>query len=465
MPHELLTIGIDLGTGGVRAVAATMQGDVLARAAAAFPRSTNVRHAGRHEQVPQDWWRAVCLVCNALTERLQASGALTSQMAGLAVDGTSGTIVAVDAAGQALRPALMYNDTRAAAEAQALRDLSRAAGCKPPSGLDASFGLAKIEWLRRHEPQVIEQTARFVHQADYIVGRLTGELGVTDDSNALKTGYDLVLERWPEWLTRLPGVADRLPRVVPPGTCIGSLSPAAAAETGLPVGLPVLAGATDGTAACMASGLRRAGDYNTTLGTTLVFKGMSRQPLEADDQPIYSHKLPGGWWLPGAASNTGCEWIGAWFGGRKLRQMDKAAGAILPGGYVCYPLVRRGERFPFACSEAEGFWLPARPEDPNQSYAACLVGTALVERLAYQILDRQSVARAARCIARAAAAAATYGCNAVPTRPAARCTGPRRRNRRLAARYWPRRAQCMAILTRPSKRWCISSGASIRERK
>jgi D-ribulokinase len=386
VPHETLIIGVDLGTSGVRALAAGATGHVLARAAMALPASAIVRDANRHEQSPRDWRQAVCQATHALMDQLAAAGASESRLAGLAVDGTSGTVVAVDSTGAALRPALMYNDPRAGAESRQLGELAADAGDRLPAGLDASFALPKIEWLRRHEPKTFGKTARFLHQADYITGLLTGDFGVTDYSNALKTGYDVFEQRWPLWLAQLPGLLERLPRVVPPATRVGCVCRDAAAQTGLPEGLPVLAGATDGTAACLASGLRRAGDYNTTLGTTLVFKGLSRRPVRDAAVGVYSHKLPGGWWLPGAASNTGGEWIGAWFADADPAQLDEAAGPLLPGGLVCYPLVRRGERFPFVRPQAEGFCLP-EPADMHQRYAAGLVGTALVERLAYQVLD------------------------------------------------------------------------------
>jgi len=386
MPHEKLTIGIDLGTSGVRVLAASATGQVFARVAIALPAPTIVRDADRHEQSPRDWWQAVCQATASLMEQLAAAGVHASRLAGLAVDGTSGTVVAADSTGEALRPALMYNDPRAASDVQRLRETAIAAGEEPPAGLDSSFALAKIEWLRRHEPRTFDATAKFLHQADFITARLTGDFAATDYSNALKTGYDLRGECWPEWLARLPGLLERLPSVVPPASAMGCVSPRAAAETGLPQGLPVLAGATDGTAACLASGLRRVGDYNTTLGTTLVFKGLSRQPVQNSDRPIYSHRLPGGWWLPGAASNVGGEWIGSWFADADLNAWDRAASPLLPGGSVCYPLVRRGERFPFVCADAEGFCIP-EPTDPHERYATGLVGTALVERLAYQVLD------------------------------------------------------------------------------
>ena len=219
-----------------------------------------------------------------------------------------------------------------------------------------------------------------------MVERLTGQPAISDYSNALKTGYDLIEERWPAWIDRHLGVVSRLPSVVAPGSPIGTVSSKAAAETGLPEGLRVVAGATDGTAAFLASGARRVGDYNTTLGTTLVFKGISSRICRHPQGVIYCHKLPGGWWLPGAASNVGTDWIGAMFPGADLPAMDSAAAERLPSQCVAYPLVLPGERFPFLAPEARGFFTPDLPGAADR-YAACLQGVALVERLGYQVLD------------------------------------------------------------------------------
>ena len=101
---------------------------------------------------------------------------------------------------------------------------------------------------------------------------------------------------------------------------------------------------------------------------------------------VYSHKLPGGYWLPGAASNTGGEWIGKLFPGEDLPSLDERSRALLPNPHIAYPLVRQGERFPFSAPEARGFCLP-EPQAPGVRYAAFLQGVALVERLGYQVLE------------------------------------------------------------------------------
>jgi len=381
-----LFLGIDVGTGGVRALAVSERGKVVAESAVEFDPDVLAAREGRHEQPPGAWWEAVCRACGMLRDGLEGAGIRLDRLTALSVDGTSGTLVPLDAAGRPLRPALMYNDPRATAEADQLNAACGDHCSKHGYQFASSFGLAKIAWLERHEPAVFHQTARFVHQADYLVGRLTGAADVSDYSNALKTGYDLVDECWPDWIDRRLGVAYRLPRVVAPGTQVGTVSAEGAAATGLPEGLAVVAGATDGTAACLASGVRRPGDYNTTLGTTLVFKGISRRICRHPEGLIYCHKLPGGLWLPGAASNTGGEWIAAMFPGEAVEALDAAASRKLPTRYVAYPLIRRGERFPFLCETAERFFVP-EPEEPLERYAACLEGVALVERFAYDVLD------------------------------------------------------------------------------
>jgi len=383
---KALFLGIDAGSQGVRLVAAAEDGTAVARAA--VPVTSLRTSPGTHEQDPAAWWPAVCRASRALLDDLRDKGYSPAALAAVAVDGTSGTLAALDTAGDAVRPALMYNDGRSGEQAAAINALPEAKALCAKLGYKfaSSFALAKIVWLLEREPANFEKTARLAHQADAITGRLTGDFGVTDYSNALKTGYDLVEERWPAWFARWPGVLERLPRVVPPGTIIGEVTREAAAETGLPAGLPVAAGASDGTAGFLASGAGRPGDYNTTLGTTLVFKGVSDRLCGHPDGLIYCHKLPGGLWLPGAASNTGGEWIARDFAGEDLAALDAASAGLLPSPVLAYPNLREGERFPFLSADARGFYLP-EPANRNERFAAGLQGTALVERLGYEVLD------------------------------------------------------------------------------
>ena len=380
MSHsEKAYLGIDIGTGGVRGLAVTVDGRVLAQADAAI--EAQPAQPDRHEQAPEAWWTAAVRVLRELGR--------TPGLAGIAVDGTSGTVLAIDADGTPLRLAMMYNDPRSVAEAEALNVAGAELCAKLGYRFAASYALAKIAWVRNNEPACFDRAARFIHQADYLAGKLTGDFTVTDYSNALKTGYDLVEECWPDFIGAHLGILDRLPRVVALGQPVGKVSREIAEMAGLPEELPVFAGASDGTAACIASGIRRPGDYNTTIGTTMVFKGISERLCQHPDGLVYCHKLPGGRWLPGAASNTGAEWTTQRFAGEDPSALSTASAAHLPTRHLAYPMMRKGERFPFLSASAEGFVTP-EPAGTVEDFAAHLQGTAFVERWAYEVLDEVS---------------------------------------------------------------------------
>ncbi len=305
----------------------------------------------------------------------------------MCVDGTSGTVVGIDRDGNSTTPALMYNDARAADEALELDAVALGSDQAAAPRISATFGIAKMLWLARNRPRELAATHVFAHQADFVVARLTGQVGTTDTSNALKSGFDLHTASWASWIDAYPELRGRLPRVVAPGTRLGRVSEAAAAALGLPTGVRVVAGVTDGTAAFLASGASRVGDSNTTLGTTLVFKRIADHHVADPEGLVYCHRLPGGVWLPGAASNVGGDWIRKDFADADLGQLDDAAVAWLPSEQLAYPLRGSGERFPFRCADAVGFIEPAAA-GRAACYAANLQGTALVERLGYETLDR-----------------------------------------------------------------------------
>ena len=380
-------LGIDVGTSGVRALATNDRGEALAVESVGFRTQPGRSSSDRHEQDPDVWWRAVCNTTGRLMDRLKAIGHPAEALQGLAVDGTSGTLVALDAAGMPVRPALMYNDGRGAEQAERINSMAGEFLARHGYSFSSSFAAAKMVWIQEKEPANFQRTTNFAHQADCVVTRLTGEAIISDFNNALKAGYDLLEDCWPDWLKLDLELGSRLPAVVEPGVPIGQVSAYGAEQSGLPVGLPVVAGTTDGVAACLASGLRRTGDYNTTLGTTLVFKGLSDRISTSPGGLVYSHRLPGGRWLPGAASNTGAEWIDRWFGDANLVSMDHQAEKLFSSVPVAYPLAREGERFPFAQAGAKGFFVE-EPGTEAQQYASSMLGTALVERLSYELLDR-----------------------------------------------------------------------------
>jgi sugar (pentulose or hexulose) kinase len=192
---------------------------------------------------------------------------------------------------------------------------------------------------------------------------------------------------WPSGIEQWGIPAAMLPRLVLPGTPLGRVTPEASAQTGIPAGLQVVAGCTDGTAGCLASGARAPGDLNVTLGTTLVFKAVADQPLVDPDGAIYNHRHPAGGYLPGAASSTGAEWIDVHFPGADLEALTRDAQAVLPTSACVYPLVKVGERFPFVSAQARGFGLAEIVALPLR-FAAGLEAVAYLDRMGIERFEQ-----------------------------------------------------------------------------
>ncbi|WP_031162984.1 FGGY-family carbohydrate kinase [Streptomyces durhamensis] len=384
---DAVHLGLDLGTQSARAVAVDGTGRLLGAASRPL---TGRREGVRHEQDPEQWWSALAAAC-----REALTGIDPRRVRGLAVDATSGTVLLADAAGVALTPGLMYDDRRADAYTDGVN--TRGAQVWERLGYRAmqpSWALPKLLWLL-HDParpggRQLPKGARLLHQADLITWRLAGHQVASDASHALKTGYDLIAERWPTTELDALGVpGELLPDVVRPGTVLGTVCAAAADETAIPAGTLITAGMTDGCAAQIAAGALTPGSWNSVLGTTLVFKGASPHLVRDPGGVVYCHRGPGGGWLPGGASSSGAGVLAHRFPGAGPAELDAltARAAATGSTAVVYPLVGSGgERFPFRAPEAESFVL-GTPSDAAEEFHACLLGVALLERLCFDYLD------------------------------------------------------------------------------
>jgi sugar (pentulose or hexulose) kinase len=366
-------VGLDVGTQSARAYAVSGDGRVAGSAAVAL---RGVREGARHEQDPRQWLEAV-----AAASRAALAGIAPERVRGVATCATSGTIVLVDAAGRPLTPGVMYDDMRAGA--QAARIDASGAFEHPTS---PSWAVPRLLWMLETWPQR-GSGARLAQQADVVTRALVGHEVPSDCSHALKSGYDQQRETWPRAALEALGVPGALlPGVVRGGSLLGEVCREAAARTGIPRGTPVIAGMTDGCAAQFAAGAVRAGSWNAVLGTTLVLKGASEQRVEDPSGVLYSHRAPDGGWLPGGASSCGAGVLSAHFPGRDLDELGRRAAAFERTSVLAYPLVTRGERFPFAAPAAEAF-VRGEPSGEAELFAALLQGVAFVERLCFDYLD------------------------------------------------------------------------------
>ncbi len=375
---ERVSLGIDVGTQSVRVLAAREDGSIAAFATQPLE---STRSGTRHEQTADLWWRAVVLCCRSVMAELGDAVEIT----GLAVAATSGTILLIDEQQRALTPGLMYDDGRAQAEAALVNAVGSSLWSELSYRMQPSWALPKLLWLARHG--FASPGTRLAHQNDFINARLAGRPLAADSSNSLKTGYDLLHNRWPvEILEQLGLDLTLFPEVTAPGRHLGEVGAEAATETGLPQRTPIFSGMTDSCAAQIASGATSPGSWHSVVGTTLVLKGVTAHLLHDPLGVIYSHRAADAMWLPGGASSTGAGAITKEFAGMDLQALNHEALRAGPTSLVVYPLVGQGERYPFSAPEAHGFTLGEAASSLDR-FTAVLQGIAFIERLAFDALE------------------------------------------------------------------------------
>jgi xylulokinase len=307
-------VGLDVGTTGVKALALSPEGHVLARAEESYELSTP--HPGWAEQDPEDWWRAADRALAALGGEPAAIG-LSGQMHGLVV---------LDDRDRVLRPAILWNDQRTEAECVEIEERVGLARLIQLTGNRALTGFTapKLLWLRRHEPTTYAQVAHVLLPKDYVRLRLTGEhaIDVADASGTLL--FDVARRRWSqEMLEALELDPAWLPRSLE--------SPEVSGETA--AGIPVAAGAGDQAAAALGVGVDRPGPVSVVLGTSgVVFAALPA--FAADPQArvhAFCHAVPGGWHAMGVMLSAA----------GSLRWLRDVLGA--PGGY--YELTAAAEEW------------------------------------------------------------------------------------------------------------------------
>lgn len=376
-------IGIDIGTQGARVILMDAVGNIVGSREETFALDDH----SREEQSPDMWWDVCMRSLQSLILEARHSIPL-HEVKAISVTSTSGTVIPLDAQMLPLHNAIMYSDKRSAAEGKFCRDMALRFHSSGYTGFNSSSGLSKMLWFSRQFPEKAPGIVKWIHASDFISGKLSGIWGITDYTNALKSGFDVRNGHWPSYLyEKLPIKREWLPTVVPPGTPVGNLSPPVATALGLPSTVRVVAGMTDGCASQIASGAVQLGDWNTTIGTTLVIKGVTRKEIKDPGDRIYSHRHPEGFWMPGGASNTGADWVTREFS-ENLAGLNEQAGQLIPTGQLAYPLRQDGERFPFIAPQARGF--APKGLTHAELFAANMEGVAYLERYAYQLIETLS---------------------------------------------------------------------------
>ena len=389
-------IGIDIGTGGTRAVLVDDTGAVLASAThehLPFASPQNVWA----EQDPHDWWNA----CKqALARLLKESAVQKTEIAAIGLTGQMHGAILLDENDEVLRPALIWCDQRTQEECD---ELDKTVGTKRLVELTSNpaltnFTLTKLMWVRTHEPEIWKRFRSFLLPKDYIRLQLTG-VRATDVSDASGTLLlDVAHRRWSQEMLKATHLDARcLPQLFESQQVVGKITARAALETGLAEGTPVVAGAGDQAAGAIGMGIVKAGDVSATIGTSGVVFAATDQPFLDPQGRLHTfcHAIPNRWHVMGVTQAAGLSlrWFRDTFGtidgasGSAYESLSREAAAIPVGadGVLWAPYLM-GERTPHLDSEVRGALLGL-----SASHGRGHIIRAILEGVAFSLKDSLTI--------------------------------------------------------------------------
>lgn len=295
-------LGLDLGTSSAKAVVLSVSGTVLAQASAGYPVTS--AQPGYAESDPRLWWSAVTACTREALGRADGPPpvaiGLSGQMHGL---------VMTSADGRALRPALLWADSRASGQLHAYRELGRAALERLANPLFPGMAGPMLAWVAAYEPGVYAGARWALSPKDWLRARLTGEFHAEPSDASATLLYDVAGDRWDLDVVRALGLdAGQLAPLLPSGAALaGRLTAGAAAELGLPAGLPVAAGAGDTAAAALGAGVLGESGIQLTVGTGAQIIRPLTAPVSRAEAGVHLFRLaaPEGWYQMGATLSAG----------------------------------------------------------------------------------------------------------------------------------------------------------------
>jgi xylulokinase len=382
-----LVLAVDCSTTAAKAVVWDMTGRAVSMARAGFTHTAP--HPGWGEQDPADWWTATVEVIGRACGQVDVS-----RLASLSITHQRETFVCLDAAGHALRPAMLWLDTRATEEVEHFGSdaVHRATG-KPPNTATSWY---KLHWLRAHEPRTLDATVRVAEVHAYLVNRLTGEWATSWGSTDPLGVLDLETFTLDAGLIDSLGLTkDQFPAVHAPGTVLGRLRADVADLLGIPAGLPVVAGLGDGQAAGLGVGITRPGEAYLNLGTGIVSGTFSADYRTDRAFRTMTGGVPGTYlietffgggtynvtWFTERFSGIGAQPFGLDLSPERILE---AAAADLPAGsegLLALPYLT-GVLTPYWDSNARGVLFGLSPRHGKAHiYRAILEGLALEQRL------------------------------------------------------------------------------------
>ena len=355
-----LVLGIDIGTSSSKGVLARPDGEVVA-VAERDHRLLLPRPGWAEHDAETTWWADFAALSRELAARADTAG---GRIEAVCASGIGPCLLAADAAGNPLRPAILYGiDSRSTREIAELTDRYGSDAILARSGtlLSSQAVGPKLAWLRRNEPEVWAQTRQLLMANTFIAERLTGEY-VLDHHSASQCDplYEIQAHRWADdWAGEIaPGLA--LPRLVWPADVVGRVTGAAAEETGLTPGIPVAAGSIDAWVEAVSVDVREPGDVMLMYGTTLMVVEVVERLRPYPGLWGTTGIFPGTTTLSTGLATSGAltGWLREIAGGPPFEQLVREAAAVPPGadGLVVLPYFA-GERAPVDDPRARGLML------------------------------------------------------------------------------------------------------------
>ena len=347
-----ILLGIDYGTGGCKVTALGADGSFAGEASTEYV--TYHEHPGWSEQEPADWWTSLC----SSLRKLAAKGVNLQDVVACALDGSTHNAVLMDGAFKPVRRTIMWTDQRATAECDALRAgwgekvFSTCYQMPAPT-----WTLPQMMWLKANEPEVLAKTEHVLFVKDYVRYLLTGN-AATDRIEAQGTlFFDMKKGDWADELVELAGLKrSALPGFIAPTDVAGHVTAAAAAETGLPEGHPVVCGSSDSAVEDYGAGAVEPGDLIIKLATAGNVNSMTAEAHPHPKTLTYSHIVPGMWYSVSATNAAAlCQrWMRDTFFSEELKGvnpyevMDREAASSEIGarGIFFHPYLQ-GERCPY----------------------------------------------------------------------------------------------------------------------
>jgi xylulokinase len=385
-------LGIDVGTGGTRAVLLDDAGRVLGAATAEHAEMASPQ-LGWAEQDPRDWWRAARA---AVKDCLAQTNTNASEITAIGLSGQMHGLVMLDAAGEVVRPALIWCDQRTEEECRAITER---VGTKRLIDLVANpaltgFTLPKIWWVRGHEPENWSRVRSVMLPKDYVRFKLTGARAtdVADASGTLM--FDVVNRRWSaEMLQASDLQSEILPEVFESPEITGRVSKEGAESSGLREGTPVVAGGGDQATGAVGMGIVEPGNVSATIGTSGVVFAATSSPVVEPKGRIHTfcHAIPGRWHVMGVTQGAGLSlrWFRDQFGGASYDVLMKEAAAAPAGadGLLWAPYLM-GERTPHLDPNARGALVGLTAQ-----HTRAHVIRAILEGVAFSLRDTFTIFR------------------------------------------------------------------------